>query len=152
MNKKEIWSYYLNRIQTGKEFLKEKKLIVNTNAYLQKIKEIEKGKARQDKQKNKNQLLAMTELSNGLPPATQKQIRYINLLLKKSKKKYDYFYPRDKYIMNSKMAGSFIGAIRNQTDFSFNMHRIETKKEIQKWRDNILIEKNEDRSYGINND
>lgn len=125
---KQIWQLQLQAIEQGKDSIKTKRpRVISGIAY---IKGISKTKSKSIKHKVCKQLQALSKLRDGDIPATQKQIDYIEVLLAKSQKTYDYYYPRDKYRLSSGKAGAFIQAIGKQEDFSFNCHTKAYKKFI----------------------
>lgn len=117
--------------------------------YLNKINSDKKKKKLKAEKNHRKQYQAMKFLRNGDKPATQKQIDYIEVLIKNSKKKYDYYYPRDKYGLSEKIAGAFIGAIISQSDFDLKFGFNQKRKAIQAWKDAREIERIEDSSNGI---
>lgn len=57
-------------------------------------------------------------------PATQKQIDYIEVLVKRSTRKYDYNFERDKYTLSIGVAVKFIEALLAGEDFKVCKHKL----------------------------
>jgi hypothetical protein len=137
LRRKQIWQLQLQAIEQGKDCIKAKRpRIVTGEAYIKgkkgphisaDLKSMGKTKPKVSNKSHK----ALSKLRDGDIPATQKQIDYIEVLLAKSQKTYDYYYPRDKYRLSSGKAGAFIQAIGKQEDFSFNCHTKAYKKFIR---------------------
>ena len=134
---KLIWQLQLQVIEVGKESIKAKRpRVISGEAYIKGIqkKKIHKAKSLVNQKSVQLQSLLKSpdsKLRDGNTPASQKQINQIEVLLSKSKKKYDYYFPRDKYRLSQDKAGAFIQAIGKQQDFSFNTHTKAYKKFVQ---------------------
>lgn len=125
--KEQIWQEILNANPAGQEYVQNKKKVMSGQDYLsnfdaQKKKKKEVKRLAKYKARLKQQSQAMTKLKNGKTPASQKQIDYIEYLLSQSKRKYDWNYQRDKYVLSQKMAGAFIQAIKTQKEFNCNLY------------------------------
>jgi len=131
LSRKEINEKYLESYSGGKEYIlsKVKSSTPKTNKI---IADFKKSNTKR-KKKTKLSFKSMTKLKNGDVPATQKQINLIEKLLTKSVKKYDYYFPRDKYRLSKKIANGFIHAILKQEDFSFNYNTKKTNLEIRNY-------------------
>lgn len=74
----------------------------------------------------------------GDQPATPQQLKYIAVLLSRSKKRYDYTPSRHDKDMTRKVAGKFIEAIQKQYDFSFDKNKISEISDPLKQFENFM--------------